>query len=299
MNKAFQTYVESLKKIEHVAGVSPYTTYRFTGDRIFTVGGYRPEDKVAVDNNVFNAGNIVEGRVIKPDEARKLLLEKSYADTTGLSVGESVSVGGVPFEVVGIVNPPLRPGKADMYTRFDDLRGVLQKYGFTSPYLANSMLIEVTESWRQDEVIEKIRGKHPELSIYTYGCYKPATKGMAVVERHSGLLAALVWLGLLAYAGTIQWTAVRSRRREIGILKSLGWSGGEIGANIFLRGIFVAAAGSLLGMACGAYLLSRLGMPAADMPTLFLIAVFGGILSGLPSLLYAVQSREVVLLKRF
>ncbi|GAB1400571.1 hypothetical protein MASR1M66_20260 [Aminivibrio sp.] len=293
------SYADSLKKIDHVAGVSPYITYRFTAGRIFTAGGYRPEDKTAVNNTVFSEGNLVEGKGIAPGQSGKIVLEKSFSDSAGISVGKSLTVGGVPFEVVGIVNPPLRPGKADIYMHFDDLRSVLQKYGYESPYMANSLLVEVSDAWYQDEVILKIRDIHPELSIYTYGCYKPASKGMAAVSRHSGMLVVIIWLGLLTYAGTMQWTAVRTKKREIGILKSLGWSSTEIAVNIMLRGFFVAVAGSVLGMLCGAYILSRLEMSPVAMIPLFAISVFGGILSGLPSLLYAVNSREVTLLKRF
>jgi len=293
------SYSDSLKKIEHVAGVSPYITYRFAAGRIFTAGGYRPEDRTAVDNTVFSEGNLVEGTTIAPDQSGKIVLEKSFADSAGLSVGKSLTVGGVSFEIAGIVNPPLRPGKADLYMHFDDLKSVLQKYGYKSPYMANSMLVEVSDAWHQDEVIMKIRDSHPELSVYTYGCYKPASKGMASVSRHSGMLVVIVWLGLLAYAGTIQWNAVRTRKREIGILKSLGWSSIEIAVNIMLRGFFVAVAGSLLGLGCGVFILSSLEMPSTAMIPMLAISVFGGILSGLPSFLYAVNSREAVLLKRF
>lgn len=72
----------------------------------------------------------------------------------------------------------------------------------------------------------------------------------AVEEQFFTLARGYLGLGLvvgIAGVGVVMVRAVRDRRREIGVLRSLGFSGREVGATLIVEAAFVSVVGAVVG----------------------------------------------------
>ena len=71
---------------------------------------------------------------------------------------------------------------------------------------------------------------------------------MAITGNASTILYAMIFLFLVIFAAKTQTTALMERLREIGILKSLGWSNIRLGGQIIAGSLIQAITGSVFGI---------------------------------------------------
>jgi putative ABC transport system permease protein len=112
---------------------------------------------------------------------------------------------------------------------------------------ANLILVEVKSSTRQDEAIQSVKHACPDLVVSTYACYRPAAAVMGINEGAAWLLTAILGTSAVALALKSQLSSVIERRREIGILKSIGLTNGNILAQILAESVLQAVAGGVIG----------------------------------------------------
>lgn len=298
-------------------GVSPYLLFRFKspsdGHR-FTVGGFDPEDATAVPPAVCSAGDLVEGAFLHASDTGLALVEQGYAVGRGLRVGSNIAISGWPFIVIGIVSPGVRPAKADVYLTFSDAEKVISRR-LRSPlyHEMNVLLVEVSGPAQQDAAMARMREIIQTGLISTFACSQPAAEvlglGRGVIVAAAGLL------GLLATAFGLksQLASLRERRRELGILRAIGWPGAAIVRQLMLESVFPGVAGGVAGavLAVGALPFISLenwtGVPAQLDPIVIpgiaavsvFLAVAGGLVAGLPVGWLAVRTPPADQLRSF
>lgn len=271
-------------------GVSPYLMFRCRdpqdGHR-FTVGGFDPADTVAVPPAVCNAGDIIEGAFLHPTDTGLALVEQGYAAGRGLRLGSTVTISGWPFIVIGVVSPGVRPAKADVMLTFADAEKVISRR-LRSPLFQemNVLLVEVAGAEVQQAAMARMREIVQSGLISTFACFEPAAE---VLGMSRGVIwAAAVLLGLLATAFGLktQLAAIRERRRELGILRAIGWPRRTILRLMTLEALIPGAAGGAAGAVLAAAVLPFVsleywtGVPARlDPLMLALLAVTGALLA--------------------
>ena len=301
--------VERVRKLPTVKDAAAYLLYRFKDPRdghAFTVGGFDVNNTLAVGTTCCCATDVIAGRFLTAQDRRSVLAEEAYAQLRGLKVGDRVRVGGAWFTVVGVVNPGIRPAKADIYMPFDEASAAISARLSSQPIRdeANVVLVEVARATVQDEAIRSVRALLPGLVVSSYACYRPASEVMGISARAAWLLMAVLAAAALLLAAKTEWSWVIERRREIGILKAVGWTDRNVVAQILAESVLQAAAGSILGgVAAVAFLCAAPGrwlggLPAAgSMPTVLAVfavafgaAAAGGLLAAIgPSVVAARQ----------
>jgi len=246
--------VDSIKKIRGVRDASPYLLYKlyepeFNGD--VSLGGIEI-NSIATQNNVCAATNLISGKYIseKPDE---VVAEESFASAHNLSVGDTLKIYGGKLLLAGIVNSGIKPGKADLYATIDNVRRILKdKLKCVSPgFDMNIVLVEVTDARMQNQVLLQLKEKMKYLSVSSYNCYQPANDVMKITEKTSLLLSVLIFFFLIIFSAKTQLTSLVERYREIGILKSLGWSNSKLTWQILDLSAIQALAGASIGVLIG------------------------------------------------
>lgn len=97
--------------------------------------------------------------------------------------------------------------------------------------------------------------------VVRFNCYEPARETASEGRAAAwGLAAALVLFAGL-WAGRSQAASVEERRREIGVLKALGWPGGRLARQILVESGVQALAGAVFGSAVGVAV-ALLGRPS-------------------------------------
>ncbi len=286
-------FIHKVMALETVAEAAGYLQYRLRDpkdDHLLTIGGIDPNKRIVLGTTCCAAGDIVEGEFLSADSNNAVMLEQAYAKIRGLHAGSQFELLGESLSVVGVVNPGVRPAKADIYMHHRDasrlVRKRMQQSGPDTLY--NMILVEVSTSDVQEEAIGAVKQLWVDLVISSYACYKPAAQASAIHNTALGSLIVVIGLGAVLFAMKSQMATVFERRRELGILKAIGFTNIECAQLIFSESLFQALLGGLLG--CGAVLFALLVIPATKwgllpnqvwiIPRLFLIALVLCLLGG-------------------
>jgi putative ABC transport system permease protein len=304
--------IDSVKKIEGVRDAAPYLLYKLYEPRYssdISLGGI-DMTSIATTNNVCAKTNLVAGRFLS-DKPGELVAEESFAMAHNFTVGDTLKAYGGKFLIAGIINSGIKPGKADVYAPIVNVRRILKDdLKCLSPgFDMNIILIEVSDSRIQSRVISQLKNKMKYLSISSYNCYQPASQVMTIIEKASTLLTILIFVFLLVFSAKTQLTSLMERSREIGILKSLGWSNTRLTNQIILSSIIQVLAGVIFGIIIGfsiililnnnqirLFNMMEFNFRLSIIPLLFGLSLTGGLIAGIPSIikLYRTKAGDMI-----
>ena len=244
-------FIDEARKINAVKDASKCLLYRFRNDKgeISSIAGFDPFNDVAVATTTCSKTDVINGRFLTPDDRGKVMLEESYAKLKGLRPGYKLNIGKDQFLVIGIVNAGIRPAKSDIYMHFSEAERIINKRMGKSPIHneANVILVETKSSKLQEEAISSMKKLLPNLVFSSYACYGPASTVMGINENSAYLLLIIIGVSTIAIALRSQLSSVIERRRDIGILKAIGWTDRDVVTQIFFESIIQALIGGLIG----------------------------------------------------
>jgi putative ABC transport system permease protein len=289
--------IDSIKKINGVRDAAPYLLYRLHEPKYnadISLGGI-DMNNIATTNNVCAVTNLVAGKFLsdKPDE---IVAEESFAMAHNLSVGDTLKTYGRKFLLAGIINSGIKPGKADIYAPIGNVRRILKEdLKCISPgFDMNIILVEVSDSRIHSQVISQLKDRMKYFSVSSYNCYQPASEVMTIIEKTSTLLTILIFIFLLIFSAKTQLTSLLERSREIGILKSLGWSNSMLSNQIILISLIQALTGVIIGILIGLLIillmnsnqiklfnLMEFNFQIRNMPILIVLSLAGGLIAGI------------------
>jgi len=229
---------------------------------------------------------------------RVAVLGKSTADNLKLDesdIGSQISIGGIGFTVVGILQPKGGSGFQDPDDQVLVPVGTVQKY-FLGGDSVRSIGVSVASGADMDttkaEITALLRQRHDLASADEddFAIFDQ-TQLLAAASSISGTLTLL--LGGIASISlvvggigimNIMLVSVRERTREIGIRKAIGARAGDILAQFLVEALTLSLLGGLLGVAVGlgvSALIARFaGWAFAFNPTTILAAVLSSLLVG-------------------
>ncbi|MGD0785771.1 MAG: ABC transporter permease [Sedimentisphaerales bacterium] len=249
-------FIKDVAAIKGVAQAAPFLQYRLRSDSngpLFTIGGFDPENKTVVGTTCCADSDIISGRFIGPSDTNMVMLEQAYAKLTGRKTGDTIEIAGKSFSVAGVVNPGIRPAKADVYMlRKDAGQVVARRMGeLAVQNPINMILVEVKSSAMQDQVIQSVKNLWIDLVISSYACYKPAVKSMAIHRVAALSLIAVVAISTVLLSMKSQLASLVEQRHDIGILKAVGWADSTIVWQLMTESVLQAAAGGFMGVLAG------------------------------------------------
>jgi putative ABC transport system permease protein len=289
--------IANIKKIEGVRDAAPYLLYKLYDEKYKTdisLGGIDTVS-VATKNNVCASTNLIAGKFLS-DKPEEIVAEQSFAMAHNLSVGDTLDIYGGKLILAGIINSGIKPGKADLYAPIDNVRSILKdKLKCISPgFDMNIVLVEVSDSRIQKSVIDQIKKEMNYLSVSSYNCYEPAASVMGIIEKSSGILTIMIFLFLIIFATKTQFTSIMERSRELGILKSLGWSDFQLSRQILFSSLIQSVIGVTVGCLLGVIIILLMNsnnislfdmvkfqFQSSSILPLFVLSLTGGILAGI------------------
>lgn len=205
----------------------------------------------------LTAATLSDGRTFTADDAGKdvVVLDSSYATSADLAVGDTVSIGGTDFEVIGLVSS----GSADAATASNTYipLDVAQSLSGLDGQVS-SIYVQAASSNDIAQVQSDIEAALPDATVNTQADLASSVSGS--LSTASSLLSSLgTWLSVLVLAAAfliaILFTisGVTRRTREFGTLKAIGWSNrrivGQVAGESLVQGVIGGAAGVVLGLA--------------------------------------------------
>jgi putative ABC transport system permease protein len=198
-------------------------------------------------------GQIVKGGYFTSGGGHQAIVSRSYANSNTIAVGDTITLFGKSFTVVGISAAPLGATPSDIYVEL----ATLQKLsGYTGEI--NGVNVRAASSGDVTSVAAAIRSGFKGASVTTAADLAKRVGGSLTDARNlsSRLGTALEALGLLAavlIACLLTLSSVSKRVREIGTLKALGWSQWtvvrQISGESLLQGLLGGLIGAVVGIA--------------------------------------------------
>jgi putative ABC transport system permease protein len=339
-------FFEEVQKLPTVKDAAPFLLFQFRDPedgRLFTVGGIPPDHSIAIGNTSCASSDMVDGRFLTLNDSGKVMAEEAYARAKGLKVNDSLKISGTAFTVTGIVNAGIRPAKANIYMTFGDAekiinrkilaaqiespRNELRRTGAKESAMpgmdfrgcdtgvirnqANLLLVESKNAKVQDAAIKSIKEMFPSLVFSGYQCYQPAAQVMGLNENAVWLLTFVIAIAVIILSLKSQLSSTVERRREIGILKSIGWSNRNVVSQIVCESVLQATIGGILGCCTAVLLLrfTRLGSPGGGLISNhgsmimlisaagFLLSLIGGVIAGIFPAFFAAREQPADALK--
>ena len=203
------------------------------------------------------ASAVLRGRFLGTGDHDVAVADATYARSNNLSIGAKVSIAGRPFEVIGFVDTSRigQVANANLYIMVDDARvlaraakNVMAVHDFR-PTDANILFIKANQA--KVESVAKAVG----TVLGSQALVSSAHSFSEVIGQAYGLVERFSWLvglaGLLiAVVGLVRSisSALRERRRDIGLMRAVGWGRGDVAVQLTSEAISLAAAGSIAGL---------------------------------------------------
>jgi len=117
--------------------------------------------------------------------------------------------------------------------------------------------------------VQQSRAELGEVSATTEQSIVQVMGGIALVsQRFAGVASFVALLGGLVLTGLALSASVSERKREIGVMKAVGWTAAEVRRYFIMEGMVISIAGSLIGIALGWFTTLALGQIPIDMSAL-------------------------------
>jgi len=232
-----------------------------TLDVTYTIEGIPLTSDLANYLNQILPTNITAGSNLQVGDSSDVLLSENNSAYFGVGVGDSVTILGQSFTVVGIYSPSSVADTQTLYVNLSDAQTITNNTGYIT-----SLTVFAQNSGDVSSVASEISALHPELTVTTAQTRESAlsteeatyntelasanasdsqTNNTAIEEIVVVVLAtSLIVLFVMLYT-------VKERTKEIGTLKAIGFSNSTVMGQFMLEGVLLSMIAGVVGIAIG------------------------------------------------
>jgi len=226
--------------------LNPPTTNTATSS--YTVAGVDPTN---VTTGLITKAQLVSGTWFTRNPADEVLVNTAYASTKKLKVNGPITINKQIYKIVGLVSPTLTGNISDIYFPLPTIQKLASAPGYV-----NEVLVAVKSSSEVNAVTEAIKKELPGATVLTSKSLADEVSG-SLTNAHKlandlgGALAIVVLLAAFLIAGLLTLSSVAKRVREIGSLRAIGWTRGEVVRQLMAETIGIGIVGGLIGVCIG------------------------------------------------
>lgn len=198
-------------------------------------------------------GGVTDGRFLSPDDQGKALVEEGYASTKGLEPGDTLSIAGHDYQIVGVVAVPSASllGSTNVYIPLKEAQEIAssatQIAGFERGDV--NLLFIKADPAQLASIQAQIAQIMPGVTVSTPTSFLALMGGLAASATQLAWLGSVIGL-LAAIAMTLRTSAsnVWERRRDIAIMKAVGWTAGDVFRPLVSENLLLGLAGGIVGL---------------------------------------------------
>lgn len=208
-------------------------------------------DETQKSLGAITPGQVTKGRYFDTTDARQAILNESYASRENLGVGDTLTLGGKTFTVIGTAQTPVGGQSSDVYVKLTQLQALSDRTG-----RVNTVYVRAASAHDVDAVASAIEGTLDGASVTTASDLADRVSGTLVDAKNlaGSLGKALEIVGLLSaflIASLLTLSSVTKRVRELGTLKALGWSQRLVVRQVTGESLVQGLLGGLVGVVLG------------------------------------------------
>jgi putative ABC transport system permease protein len=252
------TQIQALANVKHVE-----TETEIEHDGLTTRWGSVDSKGYQVDTRIYQPP-ILSGRWFTADDTNAVLINESFARVSGLQVGQTLLVANLTLKVIGIVHQPQRGliGVGALVTT----NSTIDQLGAANPNL--SVVTNLLVQARNNSTPALVTLVNQIDQFYPNGGSGQSVGGNSLVEMHQTQIAqqqqnfyvfyALLYsvalivgsVGILGLANALA-ASVLERKREIGMLRSLGGSSWRVAQIFWVEGMSLGGIALVLAALVG------------------------------------------------
>jgi len=203
----------------------------------------------------FGTAKLSSGRVFESTDAgqKVAVLDSSYATTSKLKVGGTVTLAGTKFNVIGIIAPANSSSttSSNTYIPLDVAQSLSGNTGAVTTVYVSAKSSDLIPTVKADiQSLDKSATVNTSADLASTVSGSLSTAG-DLVNNAGGWLSALVLFAAFGMAILFTTSGVNRRTREFGTLKALGWRSrrvvGQVMGESLVTGLLGGALGVLLG----------------------------------------------------
>jgi putative ABC transport system permease protein len=251
-DQSMLTEIESVPEVERAV---PILMHRLRA-MVFT--GIDPSE---TETNAVLPSSVIEGRYLKPDDGYVAIIDKEYAVLNNLTLGSTVNYAA-DFEVVGIVDvSATNIMKSHIYVNLPIVQEVLPEKPVG---LVNMALIRTDSPNNVKQTAVALEERWPDARTVTGSDLAETAVGVIQMNENTAwIISIALAVVTILFMIKSQLGNVAERTKEIGILKAIGWSNGNVVNQIVTESLIQGVIGGVLGCALGyifaSYVLSTIG----------------------------------------
>ncbi|MFK4150786.1 ABC transporter permease [Streptomyces fungicidicus] len=201
----------------------------------------------------LTSSEITDGRAFKATEtdAKVAVADSAYAKEKELETGDTVTVKGTKYKVIGIATASSGDAAANLYLPLKQAQTLADaKDKVTTIYVkaTDSQRIDSVKSGIQKNISGTTVTTSADLADTVSGSLSTASSLAAGVGKW---LSVVVLVAAFLVAGLLTSSAVSRRVREFGTLKALGWKSGRVTRQVLGESMVHGLVGGVLGIALG------------------------------------------------
>ncbi|USN45734.1 MAG: ABC transporter permease [Candidatus Woesearchaeota archaeon] len=257
--------VEAVAKLPYFKAVIPFVAQGsqqviFKGEeRYISVSGIPNDDAELLDKEYKITENLVEGRTFRDNEERVAILGNNVAYdndvyfTKQVHIRNSIIINGQKYTVIGIYK---KYGTDDDNMIMIPMQEAQEMFGLVGEVSAIDAIVK--DGYDMDQVetrltklLEKRKGEDNFLVMTPESIIKQFNSVMGIVQ---GILLGIAFISLVVGAigiANTMFTSVLEREQEIGIMKSIGATNGNITTLFLFESGFIGTAGGVVGVIIG------------------------------------------------
>ena len=248
-----QASVDKISALPHVKDISrSLVLWRYDKGKFITVEGFEPASFIGAKYSSW----VTSGRALNAGEQNNALVEKHFAKFYGLKPGDKLQLGNSSFQVVGVVavEDKSQVSATNVYINLPDAQSLLGTSGYSQLYVRlDALSSEKAVRLGVTEVDKDAQALSSSAIAASLGNY------MDIYEKYQ-LLVLLILAGILALIlFQVNTASLMERRRDIGILQTVGWTKQNISAQIASEVFVQTILGFLFGLAASALILVAIG----------------------------------------
>ena len=202
-----------------------------------------------------------DGRFLEQTDTNAAVISRSLAELLGVGVGDTLTLptpaGETPLTVIGVLPPRAQLGNEEVLVTLAQAQTLLEMPGRINTVEANFDVVNEDERATIEAAILGELGDTFQLGGLSANSELLANLGVAQgIFNLLGLLALL--MGGFIIFNTFR-TVVAERRRDIGMLRTLGAGRRTILGTFLVEGLLQGVVGTALGLVAG-YLMALLGV---------------------------------------
>ena len=236
-----------IQGMPQVESVSPFVLGFIMSEELpfFMLGGLDP------NSAAMKHYKLAEGRYIqRPNE---ILLGKIAAETYKVGVGDTFSISGNRYKVVGI---------SETGNAYEDGGGMLAlreaQRMLGRPRVVTFIFVDVKEPAQAQAVLDVINQRFPDARASLSSEFAESTNDMESTRAMTDAIRMLALIvGGVVVANTMIM-AIYERTREIGTLRAVGWQRRRILSQIMQESLYLCLVAALFGSVLGVILLTLL-----------------------------------------